>query len=83
MSVISEIVEALEDKGYSIFESLNLLDEFDKEDLEDYAIQNMICPRCGSQLDLNTWEEDRGEFQGKQSSEEMSELICGFCGKIY
>lgn len=83
MSVINEIVEVLEDKGYSIFESLDLLSDFDKEDLEDYAFQNLICPKCFSKLVIHSWKEPRGEHFGFPASEEMSEYYCEGCGRVY
>jgi len=83
MSVINEIVEALEDKGYNIFESLNLLDDFDKEDLEDYALQKLVCPKCFSSLTIYRWKEPRPDHFGTPCEEEMSEYHCEECGKTF
>lgn len=64
-------------------EIVELLSEIDKEDVEKYAKENFICPKCYGDLKIITYYEDRGDCFGFPSKEEMSELICeNVCGWV-
>jgi len=63
-------------------EVVELLNEFTKDDLENYAIKNMICPYCGNDLKIINWQEER-EYQGRPTFENISELVCYSCGNTY
>ncbi len=53
-----------------------------RDQLEEYAILNNICPKCFSKLTTYCWEE-RSEYFGRIVGEEMSELRCDCCGWMY
>lgn len=55
-----------------------LLGEF-----EDICFSENKCPNCGDDLEFETHEEDRGEFQGFECKEIMGELYCPNCGCGY
>jgi uncharacterized protein with PIN domain len=78
----SELFEILEER-MNPSDIIELMNDYTKDDLEDYAIKNMVCPRCGYELRVNTWFEERSEFQGRPVNEEMSELVCDECGRTY
>jgi uncharacterized protein with PIN domain len=82
MSTINDLVEILEEQ-FTPLEVVELLSGFYEEDLEDYAIKNNICPKCLSQLTIYKWKESRGECFGFPTYEEMSELVCQGCGRVF
>lgn len=82
MTAIQELVEVLEERC-TLLEIVELLSDFDKEDLQDFAIQNNICPKCFDILTVHKWKEIRGEYFGFPCEEEMSEFICQGCGSIF
>lgn len=51
-----------------------LLGEF-----EDICFKENKCPNCGSDLEYEAYEEDRGEFQGFECKEIMHECYCPKC----
>lgn len=55
-----------------------LLGEF-----EDICFSENKCSNCGGDLELKTYKEDRGEFQGFECKETMIELYCPDCGEVY
>jgi len=69
-----EIVELLSD--ILIHTDKNILEN----KLEEYAIDNEICPKCYSDLTLYEWEESRGEYMGFPASEKLAEWRCNSCG---
>ena len=79
---MEELIDCLETR-YSPSEIIQILNEFDEQKLEDYALKNDICVKCGGELIVHRWEEDRGEFWGFPCRENMSELRCELCGEIY
>jgi len=79
---LNEIIEILEER-FSPSEIIEILNDISDEKIEDYAIKNDICVRCGSGLVVHRWKEDRGEFQGFPCFEDMSELCCENCGETY
>jgi len=78
---VYEIKEKLEDY-YSISEIIEILSNITKEDIEEYAKENFVCPKCYGDLKLITYYEPRSEHFGMPVSEEMSELVCEECGWI-
>jgi len=82
MSNTKELTIILEER-YSPSDIVELLDGFSKEDLDEYALDNRVCPRCFSELKVHTWNESRGEQFGFPTEEEMSELRCEGCGDVY
>jgi len=48
--------------------------------IEEIMIEENICPKCYSDLELHIWNEPRGECFGSPCSEIMSELRCQSCG---
>ena len=79
---IYEIKENLEDHNYSPSEIIEMLSNITKEDIEEYAKEHFICPKCYGDLKLITYYEPRSEHFGMPVSEEMSELVCEECGWI-
>lgn len=79
---MKEIFECLEER-YTVSEIVELLNEFDRNDLEEYAIGRNICPRCGGKLLVHRFKEDRGEFWGFPCKETIEELICEDCNETY
>ncbi len=49
------------------------------EKLEEYAVENKVCPECYCELTWYSWKESRGEHFGFPAYEEMSELRCNNC----
>lgn len=78
MSILYELLSALEDR-YLPSEIVEILSNLDKDDIRDYAVENMICPLCFNGLEVVTWKESRNEHFGKPVEEEMCELVCS-CG---
>jgi hypothetical protein len=79
---IYEIKEKLEDY-YSVAEIIELLSNIDKEEIEEYAKEHFICPKCFGDLKLITYYESRGEHFGFPATEEMSKLVCeNECGWV-
>lgn len=78
---IYEVISILEDR-YLPEEIVEMLDNIEKEDIKDYAVKNMICPKCYGELVERRWEEDRGECFGKPVIEEISEVLCENCGWV-
>ncbi len=80
---IYEIKENLEDHNYSPSEIVEILSNINKEDIEEYAKENFVCPKCYGDLKLITYYEPRSEHFGMPVSEEMSELVCeNECGWV-
>lgn len=77
-----DLIDILEDK-YSPVEIVELLNTIDRQDIEDYAIEHNICPRCLSQLSFKTWKEDRNEYMGFPAYEDVTEIYCQSCGAVY
>lgn len=48
-------------------------------EFEEFALENNKCPNCGSDLEYEAYEEDRGEFQGFECKEIMHECYCPKC----
>lgn len=81
--IMKEIIEILEGTNLSPPEIIQLLTSFDRDDIEEYALENLICVRCFGELSLHTWVEERGEYQGSPAFEEMFEWVCCECGNVY
>lgn len=75
---IHELTSILEDR-YLPSEIVELLNNIDKDDLENYAVKNMICPKCCGNLMIHSWRESKGKYFGVPCYEEMTELICEVC----
>lgn len=78
---MKELLEFLETR-YTPSEIIELLNEFDQEKLEDYAIEHDICVRCGGGLIVHRWKEKR-EYWGSVAFESLSELRCENCQETY
>lgn len=77
-----EIEEKLSD-DYSPLEIIKIVRGIDKEEVDRYAVDNLICPICLGNLRLTAYYEPRGEHFGFPAWEEMSELVCeDQCGWI-
>ena len=75
-----DLIERLEEDGFTSEEIVDMLMDLDKTIVEDYSISKGICPRCKSALKIHTWTESRGEYFGFPCQEEMSEIYCRNCG---
>lgn len=51
-----------------------------EELIEEYAIENELCPKCIYPLEIQEWEEYRGECNGWPAYETLHEFICPKCG---
>ena len=78
-----DLINILEINNYSPLEIVELLNNIDRNDIEDYAIENGICPKCLSEVVIHVWKEARGEAWGVPVEEEMSEFLCEGCGRAY
>ena len=79
----NDLIEILEESNLSPPEIIELLTNFDRDSIKEYALENLICDRCFGKLSLHTWVEDRGEYMGKPAFEEMFEWVCMGCGNVY
>jgi uncharacterized protein with PIN domain len=79
---MEELLNYLETK-YSPSEIVWLLNEFDQEKVEDYALAHDLCPRCGGDLMVYRWKEYRGEYFGFPAYEPLSELRCESCNETF
>ena len=80
------LLEYLDLSPYDIIELLNdILDSYNsnKEILDNYAIDNYICPKCMDALKKHTWKEDRGECRGTPTYEIMTEIRCDNCNIVF
>lgn len=77
-----DLIEILEER-LSPSEVVELLNLYDKQKIQDYAIKHKICVKCLSDIIVVTWQEDRGEFWGSPAYENMSELRCSGCGEVF
>lgn len=78
---MKELIEILKENlsPNEIVELLNSVN-FNQKDIDNYTIENMICPKCCSELVIHRWMEDRGEYFGFPAEEEMVESRCNYCG---
>ena len=55
-----------------------------KYERDNFALdENPICPMCTAELSvIDTWEENRGEYQGFQCSETINKIGCSICDYI-
>lgn len=47
-----------------------------------YIYDELTCPNCGEEMHIESWEEDRGEYQGFPCKERVCRLVCEECGYI-
>jgi uncharacterized protein with PIN domain len=59
-----------------------MLNEFDRDEFEDYAVGHNICPKCLGTLEIHKWKEPR-EFWGSKCYQDMEELWCQECHETY
>lgn len=78
---MEELLNFLETK-YSPSEIIELLNEFDEEKVEDYALAHDLCPRCGGDLMVHRWRE-KHEYWGSIVFESLSELKCESCNETF
>ena len=76
---MEELIEILE-VGLSPADIVELLNQFNQDELNKYAVKHNICPDCYRELRLHTWKENRGEHFGFPAHETLSELRCDSCG---
>lgn len=79
---MQDLIDFLEDT-YTPEEIIEMLDGIDKNKIEEYATSRGICVKCGYELILHTWKEERGEYIGSPAEETMAVYQCSGCGKIY
>ena len=77
---IYELTSILEDR-YLPEEIVEFLSNIEKEDIRDYALKNMVCPKCYGDLVERSYKEDREHF-GFPCKEEINEILCENCGWI-
>jgi len=77
---IYELTSILEDR-YLPEEIVEMLDDIEKDDIKDYAVKNMVCPKCYGELVEKSWEDDREHF-GFPCKKEMREILCENCDWI-
>jgi rubrerythrin len=80
---LHDLIEILEEENYSPSEIVEILSSIDRNDVEEYALQHMICPRCYSRLEIHIWDESRGEYWGFPARETMAEYYCPGCKADY
>ena len=78
---MEELIDVLETR-YSPSEIIQILNEYDEQKLEDYALKNDLCVRCGGELYTHRWNE-KHEYWGAIVEEPLSELKCMMCGETY
>jgi len=78
----NDLISILEQENYTSQEIVEMLDNVDKNTLENYAVDNMICIKCYSDLVTKSIKEDRGEHFGFPSFETMAVLECKKCGWV-
>jgi uncharacterized protein with PIN domain len=71
----SEIIEKIKAAIYSGSRGRQILDEF--------ALDNNLCPKCNENLETHTWREPRGEHFGYPAEEYVSQLWCNNCNRGY
>ncbi|MCE5220017.1 MAG: hypothetical protein LLF98_01815 [Clostridium sp.] len=75
MDSLFEILE----EHYKSDEIIEMLRDFDRDDLEEYAISHNTCIRCGGDLLIHRWLEDKGEYCGDKTYKEMKVFVCENC----
>lgn len=90
--LINFYLDHSEDKQAAYEDLKTIADEMLKDSkmyalkLHDLVVEKMvednICPDCYVQLDIETWQEDRGEYQGVIAYETMGRRKCNSCGWI-
>lgn len=80
---MDEIIEILK-RNFKPVEIVEILNDFtfNQEELDNYAIEHEVCPKCYSELVIHSWKEDRGQYFGFPVEENMSELRCEECGWV-
>ncbi len=63
--------------------AVEILQEFDCEDLYEKLISQGICPQCGKELVDFTIGYEKFEYQGVELPEPQSVLHCESCDRIY
>jgi uncharacterized protein with PIN domain len=79
---MDDLIQILEEK-YLPVEIIEILNTIDRQDIEDYAIEHNICPRCLSQLNFKTFKDYRNEYMGFPAYEDVTEVYCQCCGAVY
>lgn len=70
VEIISDLIKKIEDNPRQF--TVNLSNA-----IEEYADEMNICPICGNEIILlDTYEEDRGEFQGFPATETIYKVGC-------
>lgn len=82
---MEDLIEILEETLLPV-EIVELLNELINNQyiikLQEYAVDNDICPKCYGELSTYTFREDRGEHFGVPIKEEMHETRCKECGWV-
>lgn len=79
---MGDLIEVLESNNFTPSEIVELLSSVDKNEIEDYALEHMICTRCYSCLKMVRWREER-EYMGSITYENFLEFQCDYCGETY
>lgn len=79
---MNNLIEVLEE-NCTLSEIVELINDFDRDQYENYMIGKNTCPRCGGKLLVHRWKEDRREYFGFPCSEDMEELWCEDCNETY
>jgi uncharacterized protein with PIN domain len=79
---MDEMIEILE-RNFSPVEVVKILNDFrfNQQELDDYAIEHRICPKCYNELVIHSCYEPSEHF-GFPVMEEMGKLRCEECGWI-
>lgn len=71
------------EETYTPAEIIEMLNSIDKIDIENYALDNYICPICCGELIVHKYKERRPDYWGSPAYEEMCDLVCERCGEVF
>jgi len=79
---MDEMIEILE-RNFSPVEVVKILNDFrfNQQELDDYAIEHRICPKCYNELVIHSWYEP-SEYFGFSVEEKIGKLECEECGWV-
>lgn len=77
---MDEIIEILK-RNFKPVEIVEILNDFtfNQEELDNYAIEHEVCPKCYSELVIHSLREP-SEYFGFYTEEKMTQLQCNNCG---
>jgi predicted RNA-binding Zn-ribbon protein involved in translation (DUF1610 family) len=83
-----ELIEIIEHAGYTPAETVELLMDLlhtsanSRVYIEDYAIENGICPDCCCEMTIHRWTENH-PYGSTYASEQFAKWVCPECGESY